>query len=94
MIIDLLADEWEKSISKPAVIDYKSRLQEITQSKFQLTPAYRLVAEKGPAHDKTFTIEVTAGSRTLGEGTGKSKKIAETEAARAALERLSEGFTG
>ena len=52
------------------------------QSRFQLTPSYRLVAETGPDHDKTFTVEVLAGSRVLGKGTGKSKKLAETEAAR------------
>jgi ribonuclease-3 len=94
LVLRLLGDAWTKVVHEGTGADYKSKLQEVTQSRFQLTPAYRLVEETGPDHAKTFTIEVLAGSRALGKGTGKSKKLAETEAARMALERLGEGFTG
>jgi ribonuclease-3 len=94
LVLRLLGDAWAKVVHQGTAADFKSQLQEITQSRFQFTPAYRLVAETGPDHDKTFTVEVLAGSRTLGNGTGKSKKLAETEAARMALERLKVDFTG
>jgi ribonuclease-3 len=93
MVNGLLADEWEKLTSRGAGIDYKSRLQELVQSKFQVTPAYRLVSETGPDHEKSFMVEVTVNSKVIGSGTGKSKKLAETEAARLALERLGGDFT-
>jgi len=89
----LLAGEWEKLPSRGAVIDYKSKLQELAQSKFQVTPVYQPVSETGPDHEKSFTIEVVVNSKVLGSGTGKSKKLAETEAARLALERLARDFT-
>lgn len=94
MVLRLLNNEWEKVVSQGTGADYKSKLQELTQAKSQSTPAYRLVAEEGPDHDKRFTVEVMVGAEVLGRGTGKSKKLAETEAARAALERLDEDFTG
>ena len=94
LVLRLLGDAWMKVIQQGTGTDYKSRLQEVIQARFQLTPAYRLIAETGPDHAKNFTVEVSAGSRILAKGTGKSKKLAETEAARAALERLKEDFTG
>lgn len=94
MVIRLLGEEWAKVVSQGTGADYKSKLQELAQSRFQLTPAYRLVAEAGPDHEKRFTVEVMVGTDSLGKGVGKSKKLAETEAARAALERLDKDFTG
>ncbi len=67
--------------------DYKSRLQETVQSAIKEIPQYSVVAESGPDHDKTFTIEMTVGSLRT-EGTGKSKKAAEQEAAREAISLL------
>jgi ribonuclease-3 len=90
----LFKDAWTKVVRDGTDIDYKSRLQEVAQSRWQLTPSYRLITETGPDHDKTFTVEVMAGSRSLGTGTGKSKKLAEAESARKALALLGEGFTG
>ena len=78
----------QKVIDRTTVIDYKTRLQEIVKSRSQWAPGYRLLAETGPDHDKTFTVEVKVGDSVLGRGTGKSKKEAEAEAARFALEKL------
>jgi ribonuclease-3 len=75
-------------VSQGTEIDYKSRLQEIVQAWQQITPDYELVEITGPDHDRLFTIQVRIGSRTLGTGSGKSKKKAEMEAARRALEQL------
>jgi ribonuclease-3 len=63
----------------------KSALQEICQKAGLPAPAYRLVSEKGPAHDRTFVIEVRLGDRTLGRSKGASKKTAEQAAAEKAL---------
>jgi ribonuclease-3 len=88
----LFAGEWPK-LSQPERLDSKSKLQELVQSRFQRTPAYRLVSETGPDHDRTFTVEVVVNDDVLGRGSGRSKKLAETAAARAALEKLGAGFT-
>lgn len=68
--------------------DYKTRLQELSQEQFKQTPAYQLVGEHGPDHDKTFVIQVAIGERKLAEGQGKSKKQAEQAAAKIALEEI------
>jgi ribonuclease-3 len=93
IILRLFAPELKEAIHKGIAVDYKSRLQELLQAKSQTTPTYHVVAEAGPDHDKVFTIEVKAGSTVLGTGTGKSKKLAETEAARIALQKFSSAFT-
>jgi len=88
MVMRLLADEWEKVLNKPAVIDYKSKLQELIQSKKQRIPSYHVTGMEGPDHIKTFSVEVRLGDTVLGSGSGKNKKEAEAEAAREALEKL------
>jgi ribonuclease-3 len=93
-VLRLLGAEMSRVVNRGMGVDYKSKLQELIQSRYQLTPAYRLVAEAGPDHDKTFTVEVLAGDTILGRGTGKSKKLAETEAARLAVDRFDADFTG
>ena len=70
--------------------DYKTALQELVQQKKNQTITYRLVGESGPDHDKTFLVEVSLNGTVIGEGTGTSKKRAEQDAARAALEQLSQ----
>ena len=92
-ISGLFNEELQKAVSRGAVADYKSRLQELIQARQQSTPVYHLVEALGPAHSRTFTVEVRVADTVLGRGSGKSKKIAETEAARSALERLSADFT-
>jgi len=87
-ILRLFDNELQRVISQGAEIDYKSQLQELIQAKEQQTPAYHVIEVKGPDHDKNFTVEVKVGNTVLGRGSGKSKKEAETEAARVALERF------
>jgi len=65
--------------------DYKSQLQQLSQSRHRVTPRYLVVHETGADHDKTFTVEVQIEGRTLGRGVGKSKKQAEQAAAGQAL---------
>ena len=92
-ILRLFDKELEKVTSRGAGIDYKSQLQELIQAKGQPPPVYRVIEAVGPDHDRRFTVEVRAGGVVLGKGSGKSKKTAETEAARSALEGLSTSFT-
>lgn len=68
------------------VTDYKTALQEILQVNGEILIAYRVVAESGPAHDKTFEVEVLADQRVIGRGKGRSKKLAEQAAAKNAVE--------
>jgi ribonuclease-3 len=68
--------------------DYKSALQELVQSRDMPLPDYRLVATHGPDHRKRFEIEVLVRGERLASATGPSKKEAEQEAARIALEGL------
>ena len=70
--------------------DYKSRLQEIVQKRHKIPPEYKMERTTGPDHDKTFSVRVQFGSRVLGTGRGKSKKEAEQDAARDALENISQ----
>lgn len=92
-ILSLLDKELQKVVSRGAEPDYKSQLQHLIQVRQQQTPTYRVIESVGPDHNRRFTIEVKAGDTVLGKGMGKSKKLAETEAARSALERLSTDFT-
>ncbi|HFI0506383.1 TPA: ribonuclease III [Streptococcus suis] len=68
------------------VTDYKTALQEILQVNGEIAITYRVVAESGPAHDKTFEVEVSADHRVIGRGRGRSKKLAEQAAAKNAVE--------
>jgi ribonuclease-3 len=68
--------------------DYKSKLQEMMQANRQVTPSYHLIEAVGPDHARQFTVEVKVGDTVLGQGSGKTKKAAEMEAARIALEKL------
>jgi ribonuclease III len=67
--------------------DFKSRLQERVQSKFHQVPRYQVIDSRGPDHDKTFRVRMTVAG-IMAEGDGKSKKMAEQDAARAGLEQL------
>ena len=92
-ILRLLHKELQKIVRQGVEVDYKSQLQELIQSRQQPTPVYYVVEATGPDHDKMFTVEVRVGDIVLSRGTGKSKRMAETEAARLALERLLTDFT-
>jgi len=93
VILKLFDKELQRVASRGIEVDYKTRLQELIQARVQQIPAYRVVATTGPEHKKKFTVEVRIGDTVLGKGTGKSKKMAETEAARSALQRLPANFT-
>ena len=78
----------DKMTDKPVYSDSKTKLQETVQSSQADSITYELLSEDGPEHDKTFTVEVKIGGAVYGTGSGHSKKVAEQEAAAAALECL------
>ncbi len=77
-----------KNIHKKPIKDYKTTLQEIVQKNPGEKLLYRLVGESGPDHNKHFVSEVLLNSNSIGKGGGKSKKEAEQQAAREALELM------
>ena len=69
-------------------VDYKTALQELVQQKRNQVLAYALVGQSGPDHDKEFAVEVSLNGTVVGRGTGSSKKRAEQDAARDAMQLL------
>ena len=69
-------------------VDYKTKLQELVQRKKNQVIVYTLVGESGPDHEKSFLVEVSINDHVVGRGSGRSKKRAEQDAARVAIEKL------
>ena len=87
-VLSLIDMQLGRAIEEAITTDYKSRLQELTQAREQRIPVYRTVKAVGPAHKKEFIVEVLLGDDVIGKGRGRSKRMAEKEAARVALDDL------
>lgn len=87
-IIDNLTASIEEASKHVGDKDYKTVLQEKLQIHGNIKIEYNIIAEKGPDHDKRFISEVVCEGEVLAEGEGKSKKAAEMEAAKKALEKM------
>ena len=85
-IIENLKDEIEIAAKNVGEKDYKTVLQELLQKHGDVKIEYNIIKEEGPDHDKTFNAEVIFNGKKLAEGEGKSKKLAEMDAAKNALE--------
>ncbi len=84
-----LIEENHKEISLDSLFrDFKTTLQELTQAQFGITPEYKVLASRGPDHKKEFEVGVFIEDREYARASGKSKKIAQQEAARMAVEML------
>lgn len=88
LVLRFLNPEADRAHRERLDRDPKSMLQEMSQGHLQVTPQYRLVETRGPDHAKEFTVEVVIQDQVYGRGTGRSKQVAEQEAARVALEAL------
>lgn len=84
-IIDLLKD---KKIFDE-IIDFKTQLQEFTQKFYKMLPVYEVVEEIGQPHRKIFKVVVKFKNKIVGTGTGRTKKEAEQNAAKEAIEKKS-----
>ncbi|MCB1155210.1 ribonuclease III [bacterium] len=76
------------------MIDYKTRLQEITQAESGVAPEYQVVEEIGPDHDKRFIVELLVLGEVVSLGEGKTKKEAEQQAAKSALAKHAAAASG
>jgi ribonuclease-3 len=84
-VVEAFGPEMSESLDHP--VDFKSTLQERLAQRGEIV-AYAVTAELGPPHDRIFEVAATVGEDLVGTGRGRSKKHAEQEAARLALERL------
>lgn len=89
-VLDTLNEEVTKTARSAHAQNYKSHLQQMAQRHFGQTPNYRVNDEKGPDHSKCFEIAVSIGGRLFPSAWGPSKKEAEQNAARAAIEIIAE----
>ncbi|MCB1181998.1 ribonuclease III [bacterium] len=78
----------EKVLARRSLRNYKSRLQELIQSRYKSPPRYKVMKVDGPDHDRIFQVSVTFNGEVLGTGEGRNKKTAEQQAAQVALETL------
>jgi ribonuclease-3 len=86
-VVEAWAPEIEHALENP--VDFKSALQELLARQGSLVE-YEIASESGPPHERTYEVAALVDGRTLGVGRGKSKKQAEQEAAREAIDRLGE----
>lgn len=84
-ISESIISTFEEILSSGSWMDPKSHLQELAQSHESSTPAYRVMSEEGPDHDKTFVVGVYVSDKLRGQGVGPNKQSAQQKAAEAAL---------
>ncbi|MBA2349014.1 MAG: ribonuclease III [Solirubrobacterales bacterium] len=87
-VVEAFAPEIEEALDHP--VDFKSALQERLAQR-ALVVSYRVVAEHGPPHERIFDVEAFIDEEIVATGSGRSKKAAEQEAARAAVEQFEAG---
>jgi ribonuclease III len=90
-VVEAFMPEIDHALEHP--VDFKSTLQERLAQRGE-TVEYAVTAELGPPHDRTFEVVASVGGRPVGTGSGRSKKHAEQEAARTALEMLDTAHEG
>ncbi len=84
-VVEAFAPEIEDALEHP--VDFKSALQELLAQRGEAV-SYEVAAEQGPPHERTFEVVARVGKKALGRGRGRSKKHAEQQAAREAVERM------
>jgi ribonuclease-3 len=87
-VVESFTPEIKEALEHP--VDFKSALQERLAQSGDVV-VYEVTAEHGPPHDRTFDVVASVGERTIGTGSGRSKKAAEQEAARLALDSMDDG---
>jgi ribonuclease III len=84
-VVEAFRPEIEEALEHP--VDFKSALQE-RLARHGETVLYEVTEQHGPPHDRTFTVAAIVGEALLAHGSGRSKKVAEQDAARTALDEL------
>jgi ribonuclease-3 len=88
LILRLFREKIDAILRSGEFHDFKTELQEKTQLLFNTIPEYKIIKQEGKEHKKIFTVEVYVDGKTFGTGRGRSKKEAETLAAKEALHKL------
>lgn len=88
VVAKILASSFRPIRNEFLINNFKSALQEAFQKDGLPSPDYRTLSEKGPAHDRTFVVEVRAGDKVLAKAKGRSRKTAEQAAAQKALKAM------
>lgn len=91
-IIAHLKDTIVKAVNNEIILDYKTKLQEVLQKNGEVEICYELIKFEGPPHRRKFYTRVIIDSKDMGEGKGYSKKEAEQNSAKEALNRLEECY--
>jgi len=87
-LLEVAQPEMDEQLGVDALKPAKSVLQEMSYARTGRAPHYRMVSDDGPAHARQYVVEAIVGGLTLGHGTGRSRREAETEAAREAIGAL------
>ena len=90
IMLQLLENSYDKINLDVLFSDYKTALQEITQSMFGTIPEYKLEKSFGPDHQKEFEVSIWIDEKNYGTAKGKSKKLAQQAVAKIALDKLKE----
>jgi len=88
IVIDLLEKNYSDISLDSLFRDFKTTVQELTQARFGVTPEYRVIASRGPDHKKEFEVALIVEDKEYARAVGRSKKIAQQEAAKVAIELL------
>lgn len=88
VILNLFKERLKLVIASGQYYDYKTELQEMTQTLYGVLPEYRMVGQEGEEHEKIFTVKVIINGQEMGSGIGRSKKDAQMMAAREAIGKL------
>lgn len=88
MLLSACSEDLEAELAPLSLKSPKSRLQELAYARHGRPPTYRVVTVDGPDHARRYEVEVVVQGDVLGQGAGRSRRDAETEAAAAALERM------
>ncbi len=83
IVLSLFADEIKASAKKKT--DFKTRLQQLVEQDGSALLEYRIIVEEGPEHNKSFTVAAFVNNNEVGRGKGRTKKLAEMQAAKVAL---------
>jgi ribonuclease III len=87
-LLQVAAPELDAGRAAASLKAPKSVLQELCVARGEASPRYRVVSQAGPAHDRRYVVEAMVGGVTLGSGEGRSRRAAETAAAKVALAAL------
>ena len=88
IVISLLEKNYNDISLDSLFRDFKTTIQELTQARFGVTPEYNVIASRGPDHKKEFEVALLIEDKEYARAVGKSKKIAQQEAAKVAIELL------